>query len=196
MRRGVGGAAPSPPLPPPFFAPAPPPVPMPPLPRVLLAVPAWGAVSSAGTLQALDLPPLGDEPSPEGDVLQSVDDEVLNALLSVPPPPPRTPEPEAAGAGAKVVPFLKRKQAAAPPATGAASPARPAAATPWFRQPVVLGAITGVAVLAVIAAVAGAVWYVRRPKPMVAVAAPAPKFVPQVPTQPPGAQLEAGTLSL
>jgi len=172
-------------------SPLPPPAPMPPP-----APEAVGAVTSSGALPALDLPPLGDEPSPEGDVLQSVDDEVLNALLSVPPPPPRTAGQVAAGAGAKVVPFLKRKQAAALPAAGAAHQAGPATATPWFRQPVVLGAITGVIVLALIAAIAGAVWYLRRPQQVAAVAAPAPKFVAKVFTKPPVAQLEEATLAL
>jgi len=209
----VSSPLPTPPAMPPL-APVPPAMPLPAAavgsapvlssPPLLSALPesfppaqeALGAVTSSGALPALDLPPLGAEPSPEGDVLQSVDDEVLNALLSVPPPPPRTAGQVAAGAGAKVVPFLKRKQAAAAPAAGAAHPAGPAPATPWFRQPVVLGAISGVAVLALIAAIAGAVWYVRRPAPVAAVAAPASNFVAKVFTKPPVAQLEEATLAL
>ncbi|HEX3553483.1 MAG TPA: hypothetical protein VIA62_09670 [Thermoanaerobaculia bacterium] len=158
--------------------------------------PAVGSAVPAGALPALDMPPLGG-PSPEGDVLQSVDDEVLNALLSVPPPPPRAPQPPqrgGAGAGAKVVPFLKKKPAApvAAGAAAAASPPAPAPAAPWFRHPILLGAMAGLAVLAVVAA---AVWYVRRPRPSPIAVSP-PAFVPRVPTQPPVAQLEAAMLSL
>lgn len=165
-----------------------PPSPLPPLPE------APGVSSPAGALPLLDMTPLDSSPSPEGDVLGSVDDEVLNALLSVPPPPPRTPG--AAGAGAKVVPFLKKKPVGAPatPAGTAAQPA-PAQPTPWFRQPVVLGAVAGVAVLALIAAIAGAVWYTRRPEPAAA-APPAPTFHAKLPTQPPVAQLTEATLLL
>ncbi|HSS50700.1 MAG TPA: hypothetical protein VLX28_17310, partial [Thermoanaerobaculia bacterium] len=154
-----------------------------------------GTVLPAGALPPLDMPPLDSAPSPEGDVLQSVDDEVLNALLSVPAPPPRPPKTGAAGSGANVVPFLKRKPATAP-ATGAAGQPAPGKPAPWYRQPVVLGAAAGVAVLALIAGVGGAVWYVRHPKPA-AVAAPLPpKFVPRVPTQPPVAQLAEATAFL
>lgn len=48
--------------------------------------------------------------------------------------------------------------------------------------------------LAVLALVAAAVWYVRRPQPSPVTAAPA--FVPKVPTQPPVAQLEEAKLYL
>src|SRR5947209_7490263 len=146
------------------------------------APPAVGSAVPAGALPALDMPPLGG-PSPEGDVLQSVDDEVLNALLSVPPPPPRPHQPPQRG-----------KKPASPAATEAAavaSPPAPAAPAPWFRHPILLGAIAGLAVLALVAAV---VWFVRRPSPVAA--APAPAFVPKVPTQPPVAQLEEAKLSL
>jgi serine/threonine protein kinase len=186
-------AAPPPPL---IGADLPPPVPMPvipppvPFPAATVST-ASAAASLAGALPALDLPPLGDEPSPEGDVLQSVDDEVLNALLSVPPPPPRAPKPGAAGA--KVVPFLKKKEAAPPPApTDAGAAPAPATSTPWFLSPLLLGALAGILVLAGVAAV---IWYLRRPQPL---PPPPPKavFVANVPTQPPTAQLEEAMLYL
>ena len=191
-------AAPPPPL---IGANLPPPVPMPAMPPPVsfpaAAVSAPPALlsepSPAPALPALDLPPLSDEPSPEGDVLQAVDDEVLNALLSVPPPPPRTQKPGPAGAGAKVVPFLKKKEAVPPPApTGAGAAPTPDAKTPWFLSPLLLGALAGVLVLAGVGAV---VWYLRRPQPA---PPPPPKavFVANVPTQPPTAQLEEATLYL
>jgi hypothetical protein len=90
------------------------------------------------------------------------------------------------------VPFLKKKPAAVPPAAGQPAPAKAAA---WYRQPVVLGALAGVAVLALIAAVAGAFWYVRQPRTIEAPAVATPKFVAKLPTQPPVAQVaEATTL--
>ncbi|MBW8878129.1 MAG: hypothetical protein JF614_24460 [Acidobacteria bacterium] len=210
LLQALGNQAPAPAaaLPPPASMPqVAPPVPFPAAAAVSAPVllseplaalpPSVGSAVPAGALPALDMPPLGG-PSPEGDVLQSVDDEVLNALLSVPPPPPRppqTPQRGAAGAGAKVVPFLKKKPAT-PVATGAAAAASqpaPAPAVPWFRHPILLGAVAGALVLAVIAAAA---WYVRRPQPSPIAAASAPAFVPKVPTQPPVAQLEEAKLSL
>lgn len=158
-----------------------------------------GSVLPAGALPPLDMPPLDSAPSPEGDVLGSVDDEVLNALLSVPAPPPRQPKPGAGGSGAKVVPFLKRKPAAGTSAAGTAgAPGQPATAKPasWFRQPVVLGAVAGLAVLALIAAIAGAVWYVRHPKVAEVPAAPVSTFRPKVPTQAPVAQVAEATMAL
>ncbi|HEX4959951.1 MAG TPA: serine/threonine-protein kinase [Thermoanaerobaculia bacterium] len=152
------------------------------------AAPA-GPAMAAGALPALDLPPLGAEPSLTGDVLGSVDDEVLNALLSVPPPPPRPPQAGAAGAKA---PFLKKKPAGPPPVPAAGKPG-PAAATPWFRHPILLGAVAGLAVLAVIAT---AVWFIRRPSTSTASAPQPAAFVPKVPTQPPLAQLEEAKLDL
>jgi eukaryotic-like serine/threonine-protein kinase len=188
---------PAAPLPPPTSTALPPPVPFPAAAQPALlsepspapALPA-SSMSSAGALPALDMPPLG-EPLPEGDVLQAVDDEVLNALLSVPPPPPRAPKPVPAGAGAKVVPFLKKREAA-PPAEGAAPAPAATPASPWFLHPLLLGALAGVLVLAGAAAV---IWYLRHPQPVPA-SPPQPAFVAKVPTQPPIAQLEEAKLYL
>ncbi|MEA2599660.1 MAG: eukaryotic-like serine/threonine-protein kinase [Acidobacteriota bacterium] len=210
----LGTAAPVAALPSPATAaPLPPPAPMPampviappvPFPAIAMAaaqpslvsepspVPA-GAAAAAGALPALNMPPLG-EPLPEGDVLQSVDDEVLNALLSVPPPPPRTPKSGPAGAGAKVVPFLRNNKEAAPPPAPAegAGPAPAATPSPWFLHPLLLGVLAGVLVLAGAAAV---IWVLRRPQP-VPTSPPKPAFVAKVPTQPPTAQLEEAKLYL
>ncbi|MFL6193761.1 MAG: hypothetical protein ACJ75H_06290 [Thermoanaerobaculia bacterium] len=131
---------------------------------------------------------------PEGDVLSSVDDEVLNALLAVPPPPPRPVEPEPPPTGAaKVVPFL-RKAAPAP----APAPARPGAPAPapatGLRRPAVLGTAAVVALLLV----AVAVWFLRRPEPQT-VQAPAalPDLnLPKPPTQPPVARLDEARMLL
>jgi tetratricopeptide (TPR) repeat protein len=183
------------PTPPPMPAVAPALV-FPAVPAALEAVDLPGTVLPAGALPPLDMPPLDSAPSPEGDVLGSVDDEVLNALLSVPAPPPRQPKPGAGGSGANVVPFLKRKPGAAPPA--AAIPGQPAPAGParWFHQPVVLGAVAGVAVLALIAAIAGAVWYVRHPKVAEVPPPPVSTFHPKVFTQAPVAQVAEATMAL
>jgi hypothetical protein len=171
-----------------------------PLPFAPEAADLPGTVLPPGALPPIDMTPLDSAPSPEGDVLGSVDDEVLNALLSVPAPPPRSPtKPGAGGSGAKVVPFLKRKPAAGTSASGAAgvhgqpAPARPAS---WYRQPVVLGAVAGMAVLALIAAIAGAVWYVRHPKAAEVPAASAPTFHAKVFTQAPVAQVTEAAMSL
>lgn len=186
------------PSPPPLLS-VTPPASLPAAPEALGPVDLPGTVLPPGALPPIDMTPLDSAPSPEGDVLGSVDDEVLNALLSVPPPPPRAPQPGAGGSGAKVVPFLKRKPAAGPSASGAAgaagqpAPARPAA---WYRQPVVLGAVAGVAVLALIAAIAGAVWYVRHPKVAEAPPPPVSTFHAKVFTQAPVAQVAEAAMSL
>ncbi len=158
-----------------------------------------GTVLPPGALPPIDMTPLDSAPSPEGDVLGSVDDEVLNALLSVPSPPPRAPKPGAAGPGANVVPFLKRKPAPGASASGAAAaPGQPAPAKPasWYRQPAVLGAVAGVAVLALIAAIAGAVWYVRHPKADEAPPPPVSTFHAKVFTQAPVAQVTEAAMYL
>ncbi len=99
-------------------------------------------------------------PEEPGDVLSSVDDELLNALLNVPAPPPRPVGPPAQPQrGAKVVPFLKKAPAAtgATPAAGAA-PAADAPTPPLLRRPAVLAAIAGVVVLGLLAGF----WLLRR----------------------------------
>jgi hypothetical protein len=161
-------------------------------PLAVAAFPAPAAIPpppAGGALPALDMPPLG-EPIDEGDVLQAVDDEVLNALLSVPPPPPRPPQGAGAG-GARVVPFAKRREAPAQAAPAGGQPA-PAGAAPWFRRPIVLGAVAGVLLLAVIG---GAFLVLRRAAPAPEIAA-APAFVPTVPTKPPVDELEQAKLAL
>ncbi len=158
-------------------------------PSPALSVPSAAPAASAEALPALDLPPLGD-PLPEGDVLQPIDDEVLNALLSVPAPPPRPQKPGQAGAGAKVVPFLKKGKTAPPPASDAPAPA--ATKAPWFLRPLLLGILAGVVVLA---GAAGLVWYLRRPQPAPP-PPPKPVFVAEVFTKPPLAQLEEAKLLL
>lgn len=191
--------APALPFPAVTAAPLPSPPPLMSVPEALGPVDLPGTVLPPGALPPIDMTPLDSSPAPEGDVLGSVDDEVLNALLSVPAPPPRAPKPGAGGPGAKVVPFLKRKPAAGTSASGAAgaqgqpAPAKPAA---WYRQPVVLGAVAGVAVLALIAAIAGAVWYARHPKAAEAPSAPVATFHAKVPTQAPVAQLAEATMAL
>jgi len=130
-------------------------------------------------------PPAPEQAAPEepGDVLSAVDDEILNALLSVPPPPPR-PAAAPAGAPAKVIPLKKKTMtaASAPPATAGVS---------IFRRPAVLGAVVGVILLGVLAA------FWLRPRPQQAPPpAPPPAALPKPPSQPPFAKLEEAMLHL
>jgi serine/threonine protein kinase len=139
-------------------------------------------------------------PAPEepGDALSAVDDEILNALLSVPAPPPRQAgPPEQPQRGAKVVPFLKK--ATPPPAAAPASGGRaPAAAggtgaTQLLRKPAVLGAVAAGVVLAALAGF----WLLRGRSPeAVVVQAPSGVALPQPPTRPPVEKLEAAKLYL
>ena len=127
--------------------------------------------------------PSQETPEEQGEVLSAVNDEILNALLAVPPPPPRPP----AGTQAKVVPF--------PPAATPVKPASaPAARPPFFRRRAVLGAVVGVAVLGALAVV----WLLRRPQPEIAAPPPAPPPValPQPPSRPPVEKLELAELHL
>src|SRR3954451_4598771 len=118
---------------------------------------AWsptGAAQPAAAPQFTEPDPLPPaEEAPEGDVLSSVDDEVLNALLNVPPPPPRPPAAAAPQPGAKVMPFQKKAPAPAP-ARVAGAPAPP----PFLRKPAVLVALAGVVVLGLLAGF----WLYRR----------------------------------
>lgn len=153
---------------------------------------AWapsGAAQPAPQFTEPDpLPPAAG--APEGDVLSSVDDEVLNALLNVPPPPPRTPSPAVAPqAGAKVMPFQKKAPAPAP-ARSAAAPA----ATPFLRRPAVLAALAGVVVLALLAGF----WLYRRHQQQAAGAIEATAVVPlrQPFSKPPVDRLEEAKIYL
>jgi eukaryotic-like serine/threonine-protein kinase len=130
-------------------------------------------------------------PKEEGDVLSSVDDEILNALLSVPAPPPRPPGPPAkAGKSAKVVPFVKKAPASSEQQP---APAPAAGPVPLLRRPAVLGAVAGAVVLFIL----GAFWFFGRPEPT-AVAAPDPAAaaLPKPPTQPPVDRLQEAALFL
>lgn len=130
-----------------------------------------------------------DPPEEQGDVLSSVDDELLNALLSVPAPPPRPVGPPAQPQrGAKVVPFLKKKEAPAP-AVGQTPAAPPVS---MLRKPAVLAAIAGVLVLGLLAGV----WLLRPKEQTVVTTVPSGPPLLQPPTQPPTARLEEAKLYL
>ncbi len=159
LRRALGGAvaAPAPVIPVAAAAPAPAPLPEP--------------------------PPSAEPEAESGELLSAVDDEVLNALLSVPAPPPRPVEP------------AKNATATAPAA--AAAPSAPAAPpgglAALLRKPAVVGAIAGVLVLSGLTAF----WVLRGAKTE-AIAAPAVSTasLPKVPTEPPTARLEEAKLLL
>lgn len=123
--------------------------------------------------------PAETETAAAGDVLSAVDDEILNALLSVPAPPPRPVEAAVRGAQA----------------AKAGVPAQPAAAPagkPLLKRPAVLGALAGVTGLG-IAAVA---WLLWRPQPEAPAPPPPPPPVvlAKLPTEPPLARLEEAKL--
>jgi hypothetical protein len=199
LRQALGGAEVAPP------APDPGPVlplvipdawaPTPAQPAAAAASAAAPAPFAAPGLLPDPLPSAGASSDPfpeeEGDVLSSVDDEILNALLSVPAPPPRPAGPPAkAGKSAKVVPFVKRGPAPAeqpPAATPVGGPA------PLLRRPAVLGAAAGAVVLSLLAVF----WFLGRPGPT-AVEAPGPAAaaLPKPPTQPPVDRLREAALFL
>jgi hypothetical protein len=156
-----------------------------------------GATATAAAPQFTEPDPLAspeDPPEEQGDVLSAVDDELLNALLSVPAPPPRPVGPPAQPQrGAKVVPFLKRGKEPAAPAAGEA-PAAPASARPGIlRKPAALAAIAAVVVLGL----AAGVWFLRPHKEQTVVTTvPSGPPLRQPPTQPPTARLEEAKLYL
>lgn len=180
LRLAIGGAA-APSAIPDAWIPGAAPRPAPPSP----AEPLPGPFSSS----APELPLPGSLPVGEaaqenpGQVLSEVNDEILNALLSVPPPPPRPAGAVEGGAAAAV-------SAAAP----VRHPPASARGTPFFRRPAVLAAVAGVAVLGGLAAV----WLLRRPQPPAPAPPPPPPPVvlPHVPTQPPLARLAEARLYL
>lgn len=153
-----------------------------------------GAAAAAAMPQFTEPDPLASPEAPpeeQGDVLSAVDDELLNALLSVPAPPPRPMgSPAQPQQGAKVVPFLKKGKDS--PAAPAASLA-PASPTPLLRKPAVLAAIAGVVVLGLLAGF----WFLWPHKEQTVVTTtPSGTPLPQPPTQPPTARLEEAKLYL
>jgi serine/threonine-protein kinase len=156
-----------------------------------------GAAATAAAPRFTEPDPLAspeDPPEEQGDVLSSVDDELLNALLSVPAPPPRPVGPPAQPQrGAKVVPFLKKGKEATASAAGEA-PAAPASALPGIlRKPAVLAAIAGVVVLGL----AAGVWFLRSHREQTVVTTvPSGPPLRQPPTQPPTARLKEAKLYL
>lgn len=193
-------AAPPPPQPPrlvPPAAAAPPvlgPRPLPPSPPASTPV---AAPRPATGPQPLPAPPPPSPPAPpplsapeDGEVLSAVDDEVLNALLSVPPPPPRPTGPPGArrqaAAGAKVVPFQKHREGE--PAAAAPSPAARRSGRRWL--PFVLAAV---AVLFVVGAGLVYLSVLRRPAEVVEAPPPAP-LATRPPQRPAAERLEEAQL--
>lgn len=141
-------------------------------------------------LGAAAVPP--PAPEEEGDVLSAVDDEILNALLSVPAPPPRPAGPPVSGTGktAKVVPFLKK---APPVPVGQPAPAASGGLASLLRRPAVLAGLAGLLVLCAVAAF----WLLRQPQPAAAAApGPSPAALPKPPSQPPVERLAEAKLHL
>ena len=85
----------------------------------------------------------------DGELLSAVDDEVLNALLSVPAPPPRPagPAPRARRNG-QGGPVPERSESAGPRRGAPRSRGSPGGLAALLRKPAVVGAIAGVLVLA------------------------------------------------
>lgn len=211
LRRALGGAVAAPaPRPVAISAPVPsvvaaPPVmqAMPALPTVSASspgLPMASAASTAPVISAAAAPELLSDPLPaeepaDGELLSAVDDEILNALLSVPAPPPRPTEPAAGARGrtAKVVPFQRGQKAQAPAAERSAAPSFEGGLAALLRKPAVVGAIAGFLVLCGLTAF----WLFRGSKPEAA-AAPAAlsAALPKPPTEPPVARLEEAKLLL
>jgi serine/threonine protein kinase/tetratricopeptide (TPR) repeat protein len=99
-----------------------------------------------------EVPPPAPSPEEPRDVLSSVDDDLLNSMITSQPlrPAPPAARPQT---GAKVVPSKKT------PAPAAAPAGAPARGEPWLRRPAVLGAIAGVLVIALLG---GGFWLYRR----------------------------------
>lgn len=196
LRLALGGAAEAPPpvpAPAPLQAvPSPPPLltsldpppanvtpfPAPPAPRPVMAPAPPAPVMAAAA-------PLAEEE--EREVLQPVDDEILNALLSVPSPPPRLPS--GAEAQGNVVPFPS-----GPVPVVASAPARTAAKKkPLARHPAVLAGIAGVLVLGALAAY----WFLSRPQTAAETAAASPPpALPDWFQDPPMEELEQARMYL
>jgi serine/threonine protein kinase len=218
LRRALGGAiaaTATPPAPRPAAVPAPVPsvVAAPPLIQDMPALPTVSApspampmasvtstapvVSTAAAPELLSDPLPAEEPA-DGELLSAVDDEILNALLSVPAPPPRPVEPAggARGATARVVPFQRGPKTPAAAAESAAPVAHQGGAhqgglAALLRKPAVVGAIAGLLVLCGLTAF----WLLKGSKTE-AVAAPAVPnaSLPKPPAEPPIARLEEAKL--
>ena len=204
LRRALGGAvaAVAAMAPRPVAAPAPTPVqatPIPPIAPISTAPPLLTPVAAAAPeLLSNPLPALEPAAAPaaeseqDGELLSAVDDEILNALLSVPDPPPRPAEPAGArGRTAKVVPFQRGPKAQAPAAERPAASPPPGGLAALLRKPAVVGAIAGLLVLCGLAAF----WLLRGSKEEAAAAPAVPAAsLPKPPTEPPVAQLEEAKL--
>src|SRR6185295_9331163 len=180
--------APPPPIQPPATAPEPLVIPeawapgAPPQPAASLSA-APPSSSAAPDFLLPDPLPGGEPAAPEpGDVLSAVDDEILNALLSV-PPPPRPAGTPAAQPSAKARP---------PTASAVQPPSAPAEGVPFFRRPFVLGAAFGLVVLGILATVL----LLRHPQPQRTAPPPPPVVRPKLPTLPPIDRLQEAKLHL
>ncbi|HKI05979.1 MAG TPA: hypothetical protein VKK31_28635 [Thermoanaerobaculia bacterium] len=168
------------------------------------AAPAMAAAVAVAVAAPFQPPAPAPDPDPlpavgapleEGDVLSSVDDDILNALLSVPAPPPRPAGPPASGTGrtAKVVPFQKKAPPAQEGQEGQPPPAASGGLASLLRRPAVLAGLAGLLVLVAVAAF----WLLRQPKPAAAAApGPAPVALPKPPSQPPVERLAEAKLLL
>jgi len=181
--------APPPPIQPPATAPEPLVIPeawapgAPPQPAASLSA-APPSSSAAPDFLLPDPLPGGEPAAPEpGDVLSAVDDEILNALLSVPAPPPRPAGTPAAQPSAKARP---------PTASAVQPPSAPAEGVPFFRRPFVLGAAFGLVVLGILATVL----LLRHPQPQRTAPPPPPVVRPKLPTLPPIDRLQEAKLHL
>jgi serine/threonine-protein kinase len=133
--------------------------------------------------------PPSPDPAESGEVLTTVDDEVLNALLAVPPPPPRPAGPPARGERGKVVPFAQRPKDGDGAAEGHG--AVPEAGGKRSRAGLI-AALAGLAVL-VLAGV-GAYLVLNQPAPETAAAPLAPIPPPAPPQRPAAERLEEARL--
>ncbi|HYO16814.1 MAG TPA: protein kinase [Thermoanaerobaculia bacterium] len=133
--------------------------------------------------ESLPEPPMDAVEPAEDEVLSTVDDEVLNALLSVPPPGPWPGADGTAEAGATVTPLQQRPAAAPAPKSGILG-----------RPAVLLGAAALVTVVCVVC-VGSIAWSLLREAPEREAAAPPPIVRPR-PSGPPASERLQKALAL
>ncbi|HYG62043.1 MAG TPA: hypothetical protein VEL74_05650 [Thermoanaerobaculia bacterium] len=152
--------------------------------------PPIGPISPIGPIAAAPAPVVPDpEPLPEGDVLSSVDDDLLAALAPTPPPPPPPGKAAKPPGSGRVLPFLGRSRPAPAPAPAAegqaAAPDEAVPAVPARgSRPLLLGVAAALLLIAALAVL----WIMLREPGTAAPPPPVLAAAPRRPPQPPAAE--------